>query len=351
MCRFARLQPAFSLCVLLTVAAPAPAQTSCQVATAGPLADHNGFPSIGLNASSCLFVDFPQVGITTVDDTVTLLTPPVSDCPGGFGYFPNSTVLFTWYSLDSLPGGVFFPKIFSSGLDPTVPNAQVGNGWQTTLTLIVSPGIVSVQDVCFPNSPADPPPPILGPINFFNAQAWSLDLTGGAAAAAAPAIESAGLTSTLTLPGKEPIEVRLRSTVRPEGNGFRYRYIFENVSGQPLSIDWESAGFSRTVGSGQRTMVSFYSPLPARESPGYAHILADDVPVADMVSMALVPMAAIGDLDGNGIVEFQDLTALLAAWGPCPVGDGASCAADLDGDGLVGITDMLLLLGNWGDGA
>ena len=349
MYRLARLPSAVSLFVVLTMAATAPAQTNCQVATAGPLPDHNGFPSIDLNASSCLFVDFPQAGITTVDDTVTLLTPPASDCPGGFGYFANSTVLFTWYSLDSLPGGVFFPKIFSSGLDVTVPNAQSGNGWQTTLPLIVSPGVVSVQDLCFPNAPQDPPPPILGPINFFNAHAWSLDLTGGAAAAPAPPIESAGLTSTLTLAGEEPLEVILKSTVRPEGNGYRYRYLFENASAQPLMIDWESAGFSRVVQPWQRTMVSVYSPVPARESPGYAHILADDQPIADMVSMALVPIAAIGDIDGNGIVEFQDLSVLLAEWGPCQPGE-AACVADLDGDELVGIADMLLLLGNWGDG-
>jgi len=49
-----------------------------------------------------------------------------------------------------------------------------------------------------------------------------------------------------------------------------------------------------------------------------------------------------GDLDDDGIVGFQDLLALLAAWGPC-----AGCPADLNGDGDVGFGDVLLLLAAW----
>jgi len=50
-----------------------------------------------------------------------------------------------------------------------------------------------------------------------------------------------------------------------------------------------------------------------------------------------------GDLDGNGSVGFSDLTAMLAAWGPC----GAPCPEDLDMNGVVGFADLTMLLAVW----
>ena len=50
-----------------------------------------------------------------------------------------------------------------------------------------------------------------------------------------------------------------------------------------------------------------------------------------------------GDVDGNGIVDFDDVLALLAAWGAC----GDPCPADLDGDGMVGFADLLIVLAMW----
>lgn len=51
----------------------------------------------------------------------------------------------------------------------------------------------------------------------------------------------------------------------------------------------------------------------------------------------------VGDVDGDGDVDTQDLLQMLAAWGPC----GASCVEDLDNNGTVGIGDLLMLLSNW----
>ena len=53
-----------------------------------------------------------------------------------------------------------------------------------------------------------------------------------------------------------------------------------------------------------------------------------------------------GDLDGDGDVDFADLSTLLAAWGPCPM-PPASCPADIDGDGLVSFSDLLIVLSGW----
>ena len=57
-----------------------------------------------------------------------------------------------------------------------------------------------------------------------------------------------------------------------------------------------------------------------------------------------IDLPASGDLDGDGIIGFSDLVALLAGWGAC---DPGCCEADLDGDGQVGFGDVVALLANW----
>ena len=55
--------------------------------------------------------------------------------------------------------------------------------------------------------------------------------------------------------------------------------------------------------------------------------------------------ACPADLTGDGSVNGADLSALLAAWGPCASGD---CSADLTGDGVVNGGDLAVLLSSWG---
>jgi hypothetical protein len=49
------------------------------------------------------------------------------------------------------------------------------------------------------------------------------------------------------------------------------------------------------------------------------------------------------DVTGDGVVDVNDLVAVILAWGVC---DGA-CPADVDGDGLVGVTDLVTVVLNW----
>jgi len=51
-----------------------------------------------------------------------------------------------------------------------------------------------------------------------------------------------------------------------------------------------------------------------------------------------------GDANGDGIVNFADILAVIGAWGACPPGD---CPADLSGNGSVGFEDVLLVIGGW----
>ena len=50
-----------------------------------------------------------------------------------------------------------------------------------------------------------------------------------------------------------------------------------------------------------------------------------------------------GDLDGNGVVDVNDLLIIIAAWGVC----SGDCPADLSGDGVVEVNDILQLLSFW----
>ncbi len=49
------------------------------------------------------------------------------------------------------------------------------------------------------------------------------------------------------------------------------------------------------------------------------------------------------DIDGDGVVDVNDLLAIIASWGPC-----AGCDADINDDSLVNVNDLLLLIGSWG---
>lgn len=53
-----------------------------------------------------------------------------------------------------------------------------------------------------------------------------------------------------------------------------------------------------------------------------------------------------GDTGGDGSVGFDDILAVLAAWGPCP--PPGPCAADVDGDGSIGLDDLLFVLVRFG---
>jgi hypothetical protein len=51
----------------------------------------------------------------------------------------------------------------------------------------------------------------------------------------------------------------------------------------------------------------------------------------------------VADVDGDGLVGFDDLLAVQSHWGPCDL-----CPADLDCDGEVGFTDLVRVLADWG---
>jgi len=49
-----------------------------------------------------------------------------------------------------------------------------------------------------------------------------------------------------------------------------------------------------------------------------------------------------GDVNGDDVVNFADILAIIGQWGFCP-----GCPGDLDGDNNVGFSDILVVIGNW----
>jgi hypothetical protein len=51
----------------------------------------------------------------------------------------------------------------------------------------------------------------------------------------------------------------------------------------------------------------------------------------------------VGDINGDGNVNVDDLLEVISSWGPC-----SGCSADINGDGTVNVTDLLSLVDAWG---
>ena len=57
---------------------------------------------------------------------------------------------------------------------------------------------------------------------------------------------------------------------------------------------------------------------------------------------------AIGDVTGDGVVNVEDLVAVILAWGPCP--SPGECPADVDGNGQLDLQDIVTYIEAFTDG-
>ncbi len=74
----------------------------------------------------------------------------------------------------------------------------------------------------------------------------------------------------------------------------------------------------------------------------------DGVPDTGIVDMGYHSPAPVpGDVDGNGVVDGLDLTAVLTAWDATPGHPRWNPAADLDGNGIINGLDLTEVISNW----
>jgi hypothetical protein len=94
------------------------------------------------------------------------------------------------------------------------------------------------------------------------------------------------------------------------------------------------------------TAASVVGELDCIDLPALADGVMQVAVRSDRVTVSVVAgCVAPGDLDGDGVIGFNDLLLVLAGWGACP---GPCCVADVNGDGAVDFADLLLVLAGWG---
>jgi hypothetical protein len=88
--------------------------------------------------------------------------------------------------------------------------------------------------------------------------------------------------------------------------------------------------------------------IRAEQSPNGKPLLLVANEVSGTLSVLQVNRScnAIGDLNGDCVIDGNDLAVLLGSWGTCPAGE--ACRADLDGNGVVDGGDLAQMLGSWG---
>ena len=100
------------------------------------------------------------------------------------------------------------------------------------------------------------------------------------------------------------------------------------------------------LGSGSESIkVLIDASVPGEyELPLVFTTLDEDIPgqSQDLLGVNLqlsIGSPVTGDFNGDGVVNFNDLLILLAAWGPC-----TGCPEDLNSNGDVDFSDLLVLL-------
>lgn len=137
-----------------------------------------------------------------------------------------------------------------------------------------------------------------------------------------------------------PVVVSITNT-GPDATAFRPRATASGLSIEfdPAETPVLAAGASTQVTAFVRaTAAGVYSAaidlVRVRDGAGQSHALQATFTGGNGVSP---------DLNGDGVVDAQDLASLLNSWGACK-----GCPADFDGSGAVDAADIAVMLNGWG---
>ena len=119
-------------------------------------------------------------------------------------------------------------------------------------------------------------------------------------------------------------------------------------SGAPLDLDAsipgaETARTLITEGCSERGACELWAINGGSHGPNFNNNFARELVDWLLEHRRTSPVQCIADLNGDGIVEGEDLTLILAGWGT------DSPDQDLDGNGTVEGGDLSILLASWGE--
>jgi hypothetical protein len=149
------------------------------------------------------------------------------------------------------------------------------------------------------------------------------DVQGGAGEAAV------GAGDTLDLDGTN-IDADPKFVLGPLGN----YYLSQTAAGQPQNSPCVDAGSDTAANLGLDALTTRTDAVP-------------DAGTVDIGYHAPPATALPGDVDGNGVVDGLDLTAIITAWHTTPGHPLWNPAADLDGTGVVNGLDLTEVISNW----
>ena len=152
-----------------------------------------------------------------------------------------------------------------------------------------------------------------------------------------------------------------------EGSILSYARWLDNTYGSnpgtdTLQVEWSTDGFTwstletfgpaNAAGGWIRPEFVVGQDLPVSSSMRLRFTVGDDDTLPSVVEAGIDDIRVVrfvcddptieGDVNGDGVVNFDDLIGMLAEWGAC-----SGCPSDIDGNGQVDFNDLLTLLGNW----
>lgn len=136
-----------------------------------------------------------------------------------------------------------------------------------------------------------------------------------------------------------------RASVEVSNDGANWTQLWVNPSTASIAdATWIKMTLDiSAVADGQPTVYIRWKMGPTDNSVVYPGWNIDDVEIWGVLNQ----IQLLGDLDGNGVVDLQDLATLLAHYG---MTSGATYEqGDLDGDGDVDLADLATLLAHYGD--
>jgi hypothetical protein len=127
--------------------------------------------------------------------------------------------------------------------------------------------------------------------------------------------------------------------VRVSNNGNTWVTVWENTA-EITDDQWESVEYNiSAVADDQPDVYLRWTIGETDSSWQYCGWNIDDVQLVALDCEGPCPP----DVNGDGSVDVDDLTALILAWGSCP-----QCPADIDGNGVVDVDDLTAVILGWG---